>query len=120
VSYDRIGNVLVAQGTLPEALKSYRDGLAIRNRLAQADPGNAGWQRDLSVSYGKIGASLRRTGKTADALSALIQGRKIIADITQMSPDNAQWKQDLAWFDEQIARLTVSGRVGQGQPSRLR
>jgi acyl-coenzyme A synthetase/AMP-(fatty) acid ligase len=29
--------------------KSFRDGLAIRDRLAKADPGNAGWQRDLSI-----------------------------------------------------------------------
>ena len=41
--------MLVAQGNLPEALKSYRDSLAIAERLAQSDPGNAGWQRDLSV-----------------------------------------------------------------------
>jgi hypothetical protein len=36
-------------------LKAYRDGLAIADRLAKADPGNAGWQRDLSVSYNKVG-----------------------------------------------------------------
>ena len=42
MSYDKIGDVLVAQGNLPEALKSYRDGLAIADRLAKADPGNAG------------------------------------------------------------------------------
>jgi tetratricopeptide (TPR) repeat protein len=54
VSYNRIGNVLVAQGNLPEALKSFRDGLAIAGRLVKADPGNAGWQRDLSVWYEKI------------------------------------------------------------------
>jgi hypothetical protein len=42
VSYNEIGDVLVAQGNLPEALKSFRDGLAIRERLAQANPGNAG------------------------------------------------------------------------------
>ena len=47
--------MLVAQGNLPEALKSYQAGLAIADRLAKADPGNAGWQRDLSVSYDKIG-----------------------------------------------------------------
>jgi hypothetical protein len=38
-----------AQGDLPAALKSYRNGLAIAERLAQSDPGNAGWQRDLLV-----------------------------------------------------------------------
>ena len=43
--------MLVAQGNLPEALKTFRDGLAIADRLAKSDPGNAGWQRDLSVSY---------------------------------------------------------------------
>jgi len=33
-----------AQGNLPAALESFRAALAIRDRLAKADPGNAGWQ----------------------------------------------------------------------------
>ena len=115
MSYNKIGDVLVAQGNLPEALKtfrdglairsvwrnptpatpagsatcrcptkdrrrtggagqsargaeSYRDGLAIRERLAKSDPGNAGWQRDLSVSYNKIGDVLVAQGKLPEAL----------------------------------------------------
>jgi hypothetical protein len=51
VSYERIGGVQEAQGDLAGALKSYQDSLAIRDRLAKSDPGNAGRQRDLSVSY---------------------------------------------------------------------
>ena len=43
-----------AQGTLPGALKSYREDLAIADRLARADPGNAEWQRDLSISLGRV------------------------------------------------------------------
>ena len=39
---------------MPAALKSYRDSNAIREHLAKSDPGNAGWQRDLSVSYNNI------------------------------------------------------------------
>ena len=70
VSYNKIGDVLVAQGNLPEALKSFRDGLAIRDRLAKADPGNAGWQRDLSVSYNKIGDVLVAQGNLPEALKA--------------------------------------------------
>jgi hypothetical protein len=54
VAYNKVGDVLVAQGNLPEALKSYRDSLAIVDRLAKADPGNAGWLRDLAVSYGRV------------------------------------------------------------------
>jgi tetratricopeptide (TPR) repeat protein len=55
VAYDEVGDVLVAQGNLAEALKSFRDGLAIRERLAKADPNNAGWQRDLQFTIGRIG-----------------------------------------------------------------
>ena len=76
VSSNKIGDVLVAQGNLPEALKSFRDELAIRDRLAKADPGNAGWQRDLIVSYVKIAgidpsqakAMLTRAAEIANAM----------------------------------------------------
>jgi len=36
VSFNKIGDVQVAQGNLPEALKSFRDGLAIAERLDPA------------------------------------------------------------------------------------
>jgi tetratricopeptide (TPR) repeat protein len=99
------GDVLMAQGNLPEALKSFRDGHDIFDRLAKADPGNAGWQRDLSVSYSKIAGLLRQQGDNAQALDSLKQGRAIIARLTALSPTNATWKSDLAWFDRQIAAL---------------
>ena len=105
VSFERVGNVLVAQGNLPEAEKTYRDSLAIRDRLAKSDPGNAGWQRDLSVSFAKLAGVSRKMGASADALSALQQGRAIIVRMTNLSPDNAVWKNDLAWFDEQIKQM---------------
>ena len=47
-------------------LKSaYQASLDIRERLARADPSNAGWQRDLFVSYYKLGEIARKTGKPA-------------------------------------------------------
>jgi hypothetical protein len=46
--------VLSAQGDLPGALADLRAGMAIRARLAAADPGNAAWQRDVIVSCVKI------------------------------------------------------------------
>ena len=56
----------VAQGQLDDALAAYRASLAIRERLAAADPSNAGWQRDLSVSHNKRRrrAAWRRGGST--------------------------------------------------------
>jgi len=48
-------------------LKSFRDSLAIRERLAKADPGNASWQRDLSVSYAKLADVNLKPNQPADA-----------------------------------------------------
>jgi hypothetical protein len=41
VSHERIGDVQRAQGDLAAALTSYQASLAIAERLAKADPGNA-------------------------------------------------------------------------------
>jgi hypothetical protein len=55
VVYERIGYAQRKQGDLAGALKSFRNSLTISERLAQSDPGNAEWQRDLSVSYNTVG-----------------------------------------------------------------
>ncbi len=70
MSYEKVGDVQVAQGDLAGALKSYRDSLAIADRLAKSDPGNAGWQRDLSVSYEKVGDVQVAQGDLAGALKS--------------------------------------------------
>jgi len=53
-SYNNIGDVLVAQGNLADALKSFRDSLAIRERLAQADQANVQSQIDLILSHWRL------------------------------------------------------------------
>jgi Flp pilus assembly protein TadD len=78
VSYEKVGDVLVAQGNLPEALKAFRDSHNIFNRLAQADPGNAGWQGDLIVSYVKL-AGIDQTG----ARTFLTQAQQIAEGMQQ-------------------------------------
>jgi len=69
--------VLRAQGNLADALKAYRDSLAVRERLANTDPGNADWQRDLASSYNSIGSVLQAQGNLADALKAYRDGLTI-------------------------------------------
>jgi hypothetical protein len=103
--YEKVGNVQKAQGDLAGALTSYRGSLAIADRLAKADPGNAGWQRDLAASYSAIADVLGQQGDNAKALDLLKQGRAIIERLTALSPDNAPLKSDLAEFDRQIEAL---------------
>ena len=59
-----------AQGNLPDALAAYKASLAIRERLAKADPGNAGWQRDVAVSNERLGDIYSRQENTMEARQA--------------------------------------------------
>ena len=59
-----------AQGNLPAALAAYQASLAIFERLAKADPGNAEWQRELSVTQDRIGDVLIAQGNLPGALAA--------------------------------------------------
>ena len=86
---NKIGNILLAQGNLTEALKSYGDGLAIIDRLAKADPGNAQWQRDLSVSYNRIGDILADQGNLPDALKSYSDCLAIRDRLATADPGNA-------------------------------
>ena len=99
-----MGDVLVAQGNLPEARRSYRDGLIIAQRLAASDPGNAGWQRGLAVSYGKIADVAARKGARAEALDGFRRARDIVARLSRESPDNATLQNDLKFYEHQIAQ----------------
>jgi len=55
-SITRTGDVRRAAGDRTGALAAYEESLAIMRKLAAADPGNAGWQRDVSVSLTRVGA----------------------------------------------------------------
>jgi tetratricopeptide (TPR) repeat protein len=110
VSYERVGDVLVAQGNLPEALKTFRDGLGIRERLAQSDPGNAGWQRDLSVSFERVGDVLVAQGNLGEALKSYRNDLAIAERLAQSDPGNAGWQRDLSVSYERVGDV----RVAQG------
>jgi len=99
------GDIALAQGSLPEALRYYRSAQETMDRLARADPGNAGWQRDVAVSHAKLAAFYVKSGEREKARAALGQGKAIMEAMTKLSPDNAEWKRDLAWFEGQIAAL---------------
>jgi tetratricopeptide (TPR) repeat protein len=90
-----LGDIRVQRGDLAGALKSFGDGLAIAERLAQSDAGNAGWQRDLSVSYNNIGDVLVAQGNLAEALKSFRDGLAIAECLAQSDAGNAGWQFDL-------------------------
>ena len=65
--------------------------LAIAERLAKADPGNAGWQRDLSVSHERIGEVQQAQGDLAAALTSYQASLAIAERLAKADPGNAGW-----------------------------
>ena len=61
---------LQERAALADVLPLYQTSLAISERLTQADPGNARWQRDLSFTHINIGDVLSAQGKLTDTLAA--------------------------------------------------
>ena len=104
----KVGDVQVAQGNLAEALQSYRAGLAIRERLAKADPDNAGWQRDLSVSYEKVGDVQVAQGDLAGALQSYRASLAIAERLAKADPSNAGWQRDLSVSDDKVGDVLVA------------
>jgi tetratricopeptide (TPR) repeat protein len=106
--------VLSAQGNLQGALGSYKADLAIAERLAAADPGNAGWQRDLSVSHNKIGDVLIEQGNLPAALEAFQASLAISQRLASTDPGNAGWQRDVAVSNERIGDMHArQGRAAE-------
>ena len=105
MSHNKIGDVLVAQGDLPGALKSFRDGLAIADRLAKSDPGNAGWQFDLGISNERVGNVQIAQGDLSAALASYQARHAIISQLAKSDPGNARWQRDLAISNERLGDI---------------
>ncbi len=108
VSNSKIGDVLVSQDNLPEALKSYEAGLAIAERLVRTDAGNSDWQRDLSVSYDRIGDVLVSQGNLPEALKSYQAGLAIAERLARTDAGNSDWQRDLSVSNIKIGDVLVS------------
>jgi hypothetical protein len=77
--HDNIGYVLKELGRLPEALESYKAALAIRERLAKAEPGDAERQSDLKIAQDNVAnvqAKIDRVPANKTRKVSTEQGRK--------------------------------------------
>ncbi|MDQ5768617.1 tetratricopeptide repeat protein, partial [Thiothrix subterranea] len=63
--------------------------------LADNDPSNAGWQRDLAASLSKMGEVLTAQGKLDDAKAVFEKSRDIAQTLADNDPSNAGWQADV-------------------------
>ena len=107
MSLAKVGEVRLDADDLQGALSAYEESLAIRRKLATADPGNLMWQRDVSVGLNKVGDARTDFGDRAGALAAYEEGLAIRRKLAASDPGNAQWQADLAVSLYNVS--TVSG-----------
>lgn len=95
-SFDRVGDVQMAQGNLHEALRSFRKAHAIGRRLVASDSEIREWQRDLSVSLTKIGDAQDALGRLTEALKHYGQALAIRERLAASDRGNSGWQRDLS------------------------
>jgi len=95
VLHNMWGDLLVLQGDLPGAQKRYEAGLAIAQRLADREPGNTQWQRDLSINFDKLGDVQSAQGDVPGAQARYEAGLAIRQQLAELDPSNAKAQRDL-------------------------
>ncbi len=103
-----IAEYLNERAAIEEVMLLLQRARSIAERLAKADPGNAGWQRDLSVSHDRIGDVLRAQGNLPAALDAFNASLAIAERLAKADPGNAGWQADLAASHGRIGQLYVA------------
>ncbi len=103
-----LGDTREARGDLTAARAEYDQGASIADRLARADPGNAGWQRDLSVSYDNVGDVLVAQGNLPEALTSYRDSLAIADRLARADPGNAGWQRDLSVSYEKVGDVLVA------------
>jgi tetratricopeptide (TPR) repeat protein len=96
------GDMWLTSGNSAAALTSYQASHDIFERLAKADPGNAGWQRDLSVSHNRIGDVQQAQGNLAAALTSYQASLAIRERLAKADPGNAGWQRDVSVSQDNI------------------
>ena len=96
ITYNEVGRILAARGALNAAIASYRDNLAIIERVAAADLKNLHWQRILSATHFFLAGVLFEQGALDEALDNYRQSLAVSQRIASTDALNTGWQGDLA------------------------
>ena len=89
-----LGHVCQTRGQRDAALRAFTEALAISRRLADLDPGNATWQRDLAVSCVHIAGLEAARDKPQVPIALCEEASQILAALTATLPETHPWRSD--------------------------
>src|SRR5258708_24482857 len=95
-------------GNGAEAERPYRESLAIPERLAEADPGSAEAQRDLSYVYTALGDVMRDAGQAPVAERFYRDALAVERRLGEADPTSVTAQQDLAVTYQRLGDLLAS------------
>ncbi len=96
VALQSLSDTLMTIGDRKAALEAAEQSRQILETLTASDPGNATWQRELSISDNKIGDVLVIAGRGDDALKEYRKALAIREKFAAAAPGDAQWQRDLS------------------------
>ena len=88
-TYETAGDIVRARASAMTALAKGRE-------LAEHNPDDPVWQRDVSVALNKLGSVDLKGGDTAAALRRYEKALGIMRRLAERDPSNATWQRDLA------------------------
>ncbi len=103
-SYD-LGNLTHEIGDKRDALIAFQEALAIRRKLADAQPDDTEFQDKLARSHISIGALMRETGEPAQALTSFETGLAIFRRLAEAHPNVTDFQSSVAGSLNNIGTL---------------
>jgi len=88
--------------------ESFRDGLAIADRLAKADPGNAAGSATCRCPTIVSANVLVAQGNLPEALKSFRDGLAIRDRLAKADPGNAGWQRDLSVSYDRVGDVLVA------------
>jgi tetratricopeptide (TPR) repeat protein len=99
----KIGDVLVSQNNLIEALGAYRDSLTLQKAIVLKDPHSVEKQLALSLAQQKVGDVLVVKGRLDEGLAVYRDAAAIRKSLAQSDAGNAERQRDLLEIDNKVA-----------------
>ena len=91
-----IGYELQLAGKPAFALTAYERALAIRQKLADANPNVTDFQSNLSSTHQVMGWALNQSGKPVEALAVFERAITIMQKLADANPNVTEWQTELA------------------------
>ena len=113
-AWSKTGDILLGQGDLAGAFAAYEEGLAIRRRLASADPSHAERRHDLFLSLARLAVTARGQGEPEQACRHLEEALAIMRPLAERFPEHPVFRDDLRWIEERRAEWGAATRRRRG------